>query len=298
MIDLPAWLLPILCSALALGIYDLCKKHAVRDNSVMPVLFFATFSGTLLFVAGSALSGNFTTAILCTPRQWWLLAVKSLLVGTSWTCVYYAMRELPISIASPIRASAPLWTFLGSLLLFGEIPTVLQGVGMLAIFLGYYLFSILGLQEGISFRKHRGVHLIILGTVLGAISALYDKYLLNVIQIPRDTVQLWFSLDLVVLLGGAYLIRRFLPARNRPFQWRWSIPLTGILLVAADYLYFYAVSLPDIHISILSLVRRGSCVVTFVFGVYYFHDRNVRRKAWALALILLGVLMLALAQPS
>lgn len=294
-ISIPAWFFPIVISAVGLGFYDICKKHAVRDNSVMPVLFLATLSGSLLFVIGTLLFGDFAGAIVCSPHHWMLLLGKSLLVAASWTCVYYAMRELPISIAAPIRASAPLWTFIGSLILFGEVPTILQGIGMLLIFIGYYVFSVLGKLEGISFRGNRGVHLILLGTLLGALSALYDKYLLNVIRIPRDTVQLWFSIDLVVVLGLAWLIRRTAFGQRHRFVWRWTIPATGCLLILADFLYFYAVSLPEIHISILSLVRRCSCIVTFAFGVYWFHDANVKRKALALLLILLGVFLLALA---
>jgi len=293
--SIPQWFLPIVASAIGLGFYDICKKHAVRENSVMPVLFFATLCGSLLFVGGTLLFGDFRSAAVCPPYHWLLLLVKSLLVASSWTCVYYAMRELPISIAAPIRASSPLWTFFGGLILFSEIPTLLQGIGMLFIFAGYYFFSVLGKLEGISFLRHRGMHLILLGTVLGAVSALYDKYLLNVLRIPRSTVQLWFSIDLVFVLGLAFLIRFLCFGQKHKFEWRWSIPATGILLILADFLYFYAVSLPDIHISILSLVRRCNCIVAFGFGVYYFHDANVKRKAFALLFILLGVILLALA---
>ena len=262
----------------------------------MPVLFWATCSGTLVFLAGAALTGNWTAFARCSGPQWNLIAAKSLLVSSSWICVYYAMRELPISIASPIRASAPLWTVIGGILIFHEIPTWLQAAGMLAIFAGYYVFSIMGKLEGISFRKHRGIHLIMLGTLLGAASALYDKYLLGVVHIPRNTVQFWFSVDLVFILGASYLIRRYAFKDGRPFVWRWSIPLTGILLIAADYLYFYALSLPDAHISIISLVRRCNCVVAFAIGSFYFRDVNVRGKIWALVLIILGVVLLALAK--
>ena len=232
-VSIPAWFFPIVVSAVGLGFYDICKKHAVRDNSVMPVLFLATLSGSVLFVACTLLFGNFAGAIVCSLHHWLLLLGKSLIVAASWTCVYYAMRELPISIAAPIRASAPLWTFIGSLILFGEVPTVLQGIGMLLIFVGYYVFSVLGKLEGISFRGNLGVHLILLGTLLGAVSALYDKYLLNVIRIPRDTVQLWFSIDLVAVLGLAWLIRRTAFGQRHRFVWRWTIPATGILLIAA-----------------------------------------------------------------
>lgn len=291
----PVWLAPILISAIALGFYDLTKKHAVRDNSVMPVLFWATASGTALFVLGTALAGTLAQTARCGPWFFTLIVLKSLLVSASWICVYYAMRELPISIASPIRATAPLWTFIGSLLLFSEFPVFWQGVGMAAIFIGYYLFSVLGRREGIAFRQHRGIHLIMLGTLLGAASALYDKYLLGVVRIPRDTVQFWFSVDLVVILGVTYAIRRSCFQEGRAFVWRWSIPLTGILLILADWLYFYSVSVPDTRISVLSLLRRCNCVVAFAVGSWYFRDANVKHKAAALLLILAGVFLIALA---
>ena len=294
--DLPLWFLPILASAFGLGFYDLCKKHAVRDNPVMPVLFYATLCGSALFVAAALITGRFSSAIIAEPHHWLLILAKTILVATSWTCVYYAMRELPISIASPVRASAPLWTVIGGILLFHEIPSPLQGIGMLAIFIGYYLFSVFGKLEGISFARNKGIHFILLGTILGAASALYDKYLLGVAMIQRETLQLWFSIDLVFILGAAYLVRNFWSKDQKyTFHWRWSIPLTGILLIIADYLYFYAVSLPDVHISILSLIRRCNCIVTFVFGVWYFKETHIRQKAFALALILLGVFFLALA---
>ena len=165
---------------------------------------------------------------------------------------------------------------------------------MLAIFTGYYLFSVLGKLEGITLR-HRGVHMLILGTLLGSTSALYDKYLLGVLHIPRTTLQFWFSVDLVAVIGAALLVSCLGKAKDsRRFEWRWTIPVAGILLIIADWLYFYALSKPGVQISILSLMRRSNCVVSFAFGCWFFHDRNVKRKAVALALILIGVAVLAL----
>ena len=293
-VSLPAWLLPVLGSAIALGFYDLCKKHAVNKNSVMHVLFFATLCGSAFYLLATVLWTGSLADARCSERDFALIVLKSLLVSSSWTCVYYAMRDLPISIAAPIRASSPVWTFLGGLLLFHEVPTPLQGIAMLLIFTGYYLFSVFGKLEGISFRHTRAMHLILLGTLLGAGSALYDKYLLNTLLIPPRTVQFWFSVDLVAILGAACLIRAKCFGGKHTFVWRWTIPLTGVLLILADFLYFYAVSLPDIKISLVSLVRRCSCIVSFTAGSWYFRDVHVKKKACALALILLGVVLLAL----
>lgn len=286
-----SWLALSLLSALGLGFYDIFKKEALRGNSVMPVLFLATLAGTVFFTVVSLITGNLGAAFNCTMRQWGLIMVKALIVSSSWICVYYAMRELPISLASPIRASSPVWTLIGGIVIFRELPTPVQAAGMVLIFCGYYAFATLGNREGFSWRS-RGLRLIVFGTMLGAVSALYDKYLLFTLQVPRDVMQLHFSIDLVVILGVALLIRRFGFRAGVPFVWRWSIPLTGCALIIADYLYFRAVALPEGQIAIISLVRRSSCVVSFAVGAWYFGDVNIRKKAAALVLILFGILLL------
>ena len=197
----PEWFLPILLSAAVLGVYDIAKKHAVSGNSVMPVLFLSTASGCAAVLGFTLCTGSFNAVFALSGIQLVLIMLKSLLVSASWVCVYYAMRDLPISIASPVRASAPLWTFFGSLILYNEIPTLIQGAGMLLIFGGYYAFAVIGFT-----LKHKGMILIFAGTLLGAASALYDKFLLNRLGIPFAPLQFHFSLDLTIILGTAFLI--------------------------------------------------------------------------------------------
>ncbi len=286
------WLLPVLISALALGFYDICKKHAVRDNSVMPVLFYSTCFGAAGYVLFLALTGVLGAAARISGAEFSLIAFKVLLVGGSWICSYYAIRELPITLASPMRSTSPLWTFLGGVLIFGERLTPLQIVAAAVIFAGYYAFAVCGKMEGFRLRS-RAMVLIVAGTLLGAASALYDKYLLNVRQLPKERVQFYFMLGLTAMLGASYLFRRGFGHRH-PFVWKWTIPLTGILLVAADAVYFYALGLPEAPISLIGLLRRMSCIVSFGFGALMFGERNIRRKLLALVLFLLGVLLLSL----
>ncbi len=291
---LNSWWLPTIISAIGLGIYDVCKKHAVKDNSVMPSLFFATACGTAFFLLFSAARGEISAVLNCTTPQFLLILLKSAIVSSSWICVYYAMREMPISLASPIRSTSPLWTMIGGIAIFREIPTLWQGVGMAAILTGYMIFTMLGKKEGFPW-KSKGMQLIILGTLLGAASALYDKFLLNTLQLDRQMLQLYFSIDLVLILGIAWGIRRLF-GHHHPFIWKWSIPATGILLIIADYAYFYAVSQPEAAISMISLVRRCSCVVSFFIGAWIFKDKNLKSKSWALLLLIIGAALLALAK--
>ena len=289
----PVWFLPILGSALCLGFYDIGKKMSVNKNSVMPALFFATLSGFIVMFGATTFRGTLPQCFT-QPLPFYLhVLLKACIVGSSWICIFYAMRDLPVSITSPIRASSPIWTLLGAIILFQELPTLWQGMAMALIFTGYYIFSVIGKLEGIHFSRSKGIYLIMLGTLIGSASALYDKYLLGVLKLDREMLQFWFSADLVIVLGLAWLIRTAF-GHKHPFEFRWSIPATGILLILADWLYFYAVSVPDAQIAILSLVRRSNCIVTFAVGGLWFHDKNLKKKAIPLFLILLGVVLLAL----
>jgi uncharacterized membrane protein len=57
-------------------------------------------------------------------------------------------------------------------------------------------------------------------------------------------------------------------------------------------MYFYSLSLPDAMISIVSMVRRGSVIVSILFGAVFFHEKNLKAKAFDLALVLLGMICL------
>lgn len=286
------WFLPVLLSATVLGFYNICKKSAVKDNSVMPVLFLATFCGSVFFLLITAFSGNLAAAVKCTTSEYLLTLLKSVIVSASWVCVYYALRELPITLAAPIQVTTSLWTVIGGMLIFHEIPDALQAAGMIIIFIGYLCFNLIGKTEGFNW-KSKGLILIVAGALLTSVSALFDKYLLYTVKLDRQMLQFYFSVNMVAVLGAAWALRCCFGQKHN-FQWRWGIPLTGILLIIADYAYFYALSVDGAPISMISLVRRCNCVVTFVMGALLFKDGQLKSKAAALALLLIGVVLIAL----
>jgi transporter family protein len=289
------WIPLVVASAAGLGLYDVAKKHAVRNNAVMPVLFWATAIGSAAFVSAILLSGRGPAVLAVGPAPFLMIGFKTVLVSGSWILAYYAMRALPITIMSPIRASAPVWTLAGAILLFGERPTGWQAAGIAAVLLGYGLFSLAGKREGIHFLRHSGVGMAFAATLMGAASALYDKFLLQTCRLPRDTVQFWFCIGLVVVLGACWLLQRTAGLHRTPFRWRWSIAAVGLLLVGADWLYFKALSEPDVPVSIVSLIRRSNVLLAFTVGSLVFKDAFIRPKAGALLVILAGVAILCLA---
>ncbi|OHD57845.1 MAG: hypothetical protein A2096_01420 [Spirochaetes bacterium GWF1_41_5] len=287
-----SWLLLISISALVLGIYDVCKKHAVASNAVMPVLWLATAFGTLTVILWQAGSGKLAGSFNITGATWFFLFLKSVLVACSWICAYYAMRALPITIVAPIRGSQPLWTVLGAFIILKEFPTALQLGGIIIIVAGYFLFSVLGKREGIRFHADRGVLLMFAASVLGAASALYDKYLLQPVGLTPDIVQFWYQINLAVILGLVRIFQNLAGLSLTAFVWRWTIIPTGLLLVISDWFYFSALHEPGVLISILSPLRRLNAIFSFIIGGIIFREGNKRKKFIALLVIAAGVAIL------
>lgn len=288
----------ILLSAVFLAFYDLAKKASVRDNAVLPVLLCSSTAGCLAFVAAIAFGGRLGSVSAITPEIVWVSVAKTVIVATSWIFTFCALRTLPISIATPIRASAPALVFLIAFLLYGEVPGPVQALGMLTVFGGYFAFSWAGKHEGIDFFRNRAVWCAIAGACCSALSAVWDKYVFQVCHAPKETVQLLFQIGLVLFYGLSLLItlsvRKLATTQRHRFEWRWSIPFVGILLAAADWLYFTGVAIPDVPISVASLMRRFSVVITFVLGAKFFKETNLLRKGLALSAILLGIVLLCL----
>lgn len=295
-----SWVLLSILSALFLGVYDLAKKAGVRENAVPPVLFFGVLAGAAVWAPLLLWSAVFPDSFPSErfmvkplePAEHGLLFIKSALVSCSWILNYFAVKHLPVSIASPIRATAPLWTILIAVALLGERPELAQWVGVAVILGSFYAFTFVGRMEGILFHKDRWVALMIGATLIGSLSALYDKYLLQARAMDPATVQCWFSIYLVVVQipfvlawhGGKFGVREF--------HWRWSIPLIGILLLVADFLYFVAIGQPDALISVISPLRRCAVVVTFVGGIAAYREKNFRPKLACIVVLLVGVLLL------
>jgi len=292
------WIVASLLSALFLGVYELCTKHAVRDNAVVPVLFFSTLSGAavwgVLLIGQAVHPGTLPTSLVTDPLtlvQHLQLALKSAIVAASWIFTYFALKHLPLSLGSPIRATSPLFTLFGAMLILGERPTGLETVGVLTTLASFVGLSVVGSREGVHFHRDKWVWFLIAGTLCGAVSSLYDKYLLGRAHFSVPTVQAWFSVYLVVLfLPLAIGWKRRWWSRN-VFHWRWSIPFIAFTLLVADYIYFSALSDPDSLVSIVMSLRRGSTLVGFAGGLLLFGEKNGLQKLPAVIGILVGIVL-------
>ena len=249
------------------------------------------------------------------------ILLKSALVLSSWMAGYFAMKNLPLTIVGPINATRPVLVLLGAIFIFDEHLNALQWGGVILAMVAYFLMRLSGHKEGIK-PGNKWLVCLILAVILGAASGLYDKFLMSPerLGLDRSQVLAWYTLyqagmmALVLVLGldrsqvlawytlyqagmmALVLVFLWLPVRRRttPFRWDWSIPFISIFLCGADYLYMQALSQPDALIAVVSMIRRGSVLVSFAIGAFILKEKNIRSKALDLVLLLASMVLLYL----
>lgn len=288
------WIILAVCSALCLGIYDIFKKISVKDNDVLAVLLLNTMFGSLLLspvIIGNIADG--TWGFGGNAHSHLLILIKSLIVLSSWLLGYFSIKHLPITINGPISATRPILVLLGAVVIFGERLNWLQYTGIFIGFCSLFFISRIGKKEGFSLKQSKWLWLCFGATLMGAVSALYDKHLIR--NLAPMEVQAWYSLyQFFVMTVVILTIRRLSGEKRTPFKWKWTIPGIAVFLTIADIAYFYSLSLDGALIAVVSMIRRGSVLVSFLYGVTALHEKNVKLKLADLSLLLIGLICLIL----
>ena len=222
------------------------------------------------------------------------IIIKSFIVLSSWIFGYFGMKHLPLTIVGPINATRPVMVLVGAMLVFGERLNLYQWIGVMLAVLSFFMLSRSGKKEGIDFKHNKWILFIVLAAVTGAVSGLCDKYLMK--QLPPMVVQSWYNIYQVFIMCP-FILLLWYPKRTESTTSSVGIGrIIGIsvFLCAADFVYFYALSYEDSMISIVSMVRRGSVVVSFLFGALFFREKNLKSKAVDLILVLIGMFFLYL----
>ncbi len=71
--------------------------------------------------------------------------------------------------------------------------------------------------------------------------------------------------------------------------------LIAVLITISDAFYFYAVKDEGALLSVISMIRRSSVVITFIFGALLFKENHIKDKAVDLAILLAGLALLLFA---
>ena len=299
------WLILAFVSAFLLGFYDVFKKKSLKNNAVVPVLFLNTMFSSLIFlpfIIASA-NGNISeSSLFYTHTYGWeahkYILLKSCIVLSSWLFGYFGIKHLPLTIVGPINATRPVMVLIGALTFFGERLSLFQWLGVITAMFSLFMLSQSGKKEGIDFKHNKWIVFVLTSNILGALSGLYDKFLMaspaaGGVGLDKMAVQSWYNIYQFFMMGIMMLIL-WMPTRKKttPFHWDWCIIMISIFLSAADFVYFYALSLDGAMISIVSMIRRGSVLVSFTFGALIFREKNLKSKVVDLILVLISMIFL------
>ena len=299
------WLILAFLSAALLGFYDSFKKKALEGNAVIPILFLNTLFSSLIFLpfiivsyTTDALDGSLFHVASGGWETHKYIVLKSFIVLSSWILGYFGMKHLPLTIVGPINATRPVMVLVGALLIFGERLNIWQWLGVALAVISFFMLRQSRKKEGIDFKRDHWIWMIVGAALLGAVSGLYDKYLMaspadGGVGLDKMIVQSGYNIYQCFMMGAMLLLLWWPNRKNTtPFRWHWCIVFISIFLSAADFVYFYSLSLPGAMISIVSMIRRGSVVVSFLFAALAFHEKNLKSKVVDLALVLLGMVCL------
>lgn len=288
------WLLFAFLAMMLVGIRDPFKKVSLRGNDTLTILFLNTLFCCLLFLPLMFVrQPTLSQAVAC--------MVKALLLMGCWLCSYAGIKHLPITISGLISAFGPVLVVIAAGILFGENLSWLQLCGVVVSFISLATLNRSGKKEGIHFKSDKYIWLMLLSTVFSAGSALFDKLMYAPLEaggmgLDVWTMQAWYNVPLLLMLGLVLLIRKPLNhganVTNRNFRWNWTIIAVSACECAADLFSCLALQEPDAMISVISMIRRGSVVVAFLIGAYVFHETNLRSKVFDLLLVLTGLFLL------
>ena len=295
------WVGVAFLSALMLGLYDVAKKRSLMGNAVVAVLWFNTLISSILFlpvVLDSELSLGLLadTALSYEPTNLFshvLVVVKALITLSSWICGYYAMKHLPLTIVGPVNATRPVVVLVGAVLLFGERLNMWQWSGVLLTIASLYLLSLSSKKDNVSFSSRHAIAMF-MAMLLGAVSGLFDKYIISEHSLDPMFVQSWFSIYQLAIMTLLLLIIWYPRRSVDKFHWSWAIPLISIFVSLADFCYYHAIDMDGSMIAVISMVRRFSVVVSFVCAALIFGEKNLKSKALDMVLILVGMILLAI----
>ncbi len=300
------WVILSLISAVLLGFYDIFKKQTVVKNAIIPVLFYSTMISGALFLPFVLLSvfnpelfsGGFMSKLYIEPitaRQHLLILGKTAIILCSWMFSYSAMKHLPITVVGPVNQLRPAISVVLLFLIFKEQLTAIQWIGLVLALVSFYLMNRSGKLEGIRFKSNKWVYMLLASAILVALSGVYDKFLLSKESISPSTIQAWYTIyDFLMMAVLFFLI--WLPKRKeQPFEWRWGIVAMAVFVTVADVIYLTGLKQDAAVVVLIPLILYGvRLVVSFIYGIFGFKEKNIRSKIIPLLMVLAALVCLCI----
>lgn len=277
------WILFVAFFGIFKGLREPIKKKALERDSLLGVLFIYTLIGFIMVLPTAH------DVLSLTPIVFFFITVKSLSVFLAWILAFISVRKMPVSLYGVIDMSRVLFSTCLGILFLGEKITPKGSFGLIAVLIGLFL---------VNRKKNRNdedvdlkyIWLTVLSCFLNAISGTLDKHIMSSYKITSGQLQFWFMLMLTLFYGIFILIKRE-KINLRSLLKNPYIYALSILLVAGDKMLFIANSYPDSKVTVMTLIKQCSVLVTVVAGRLIYKEKNTLYKLICAVIILGGILI-------
>lgn len=293
------WILLVLLYGILKGGREIAKKKALEKNTVMEVLLVYTFLSFLMVTPEVVNAGGIE------PKFYFYVAIKSLVIFIAWICSFKALKKLPVSLYGVLDLSRVLFSTLMGVVILQETLGILQTFGIILV-----SFGLLSLKFKLPFVKKifkedsdgndennsaqnkerisaKYLILALISCFFNSVSGLMDKILMK--DISSSQLQFWYMLFLVIF----YLIYILVKKEKITLSvfkngWIW---LLAIMFVIADKALFVANGMPESKVTVMTMLKQSSCLITILGGRLVFKEKNITYKLVCALIILTGIFL-------
>ena len=283
------WILFAVGSAFFAGATSVLAKAGIKSVSSDFATAFRTgmvliFSWLMVFVVGRQ---NAVSTI--TPRALVFLALSGAATGLSWLCYFKALSIGNLSKVVAVDKSSTFLTILLALIFFHEPFHWLTGLGIAVMIVGTALM----LEKGDAKKGERGWLFYAAGSaVFAALQSILGK-----VGVQDMDSTLATALRTVVVLVFAWAI---VLVKKEGGDWKKMTRRDAVLLVlsgittGASWLCYYR-ALQTGRASVVVPIDKCSMLFAVALSAIFLKEKQTRRSLLALALVVAGTFMIALA---
>lgn len=279
---MPIWIIFVIIYGILKGSREPVKKTILKDCSVLSTLFVYTAIGFLMSVPTAKEITNVP------PYIFGLILLKSFSIVVAWIAGFVAIKKVPVSIYGITDTSRVIFSTLMGVVFLGEHLTEKSVIGLILVVIGLYIAN--AKKDKNSEYKMKYIWILILSCGLNGISGTLDKYIMSTGTITSSALQFWFMLTLSIM----YLLYSFIKREKLEIKKCLKNPWIYVLsfsLILGDRLLFIANSDPNSKVTVMTLIKQSSAVVTIILGRVIYKEKNIIKKLICAGIIITGIMI-------
>lgn len=285
-------LLLITCP-LAWACLDLLRKFLAPHGKAVPLILAMVLGQTPFFLAWVVLEESWAIA-----PGYWLPALLSVGFNVLANLCYMRSVQLsPMSATLPLLTLTPVVTTLIAAPLLGEVPTVLELVGVVIVVVGAFLLNAdpgRGFSPAVLWRAlvaEKGSPLMVAVAVFWSFATVFDKQALYAASSAMHglVLSLGLSVFLFVWLAGQRRLGELVELR------RASGILTATVVCSVVALGLQLIAIQLVWVGLLETLKRSlGAVLALLFGRVLFRESFPWQRTVAVVVMSLGVALVLL----